>query len=97
MGAIECWSNSSGVEARVRRTASGSCSITRTLLSGRPFWHVAALLSLGDQGSQPVHIDLRASVGVALGIGASKKRRHLWAIKSGDDFLQSSDPTSDVK
>jgi hypothetical protein len=50
---------------------------------------VAALLSLGDQGPQPVHIDLRASVGVTLGISMGKKRRHLWAIKSGNNLLQS--------
>ena len=48
------------------------------------------LLGLDDQGSQPVHIDLRARVGVALRIAAGKKRCHLGAVKNGNDFLQSS-------
>ena len=49
----------------------------------------ATLLSLGEQGSQSVHIDLRARVGVALRMGAGEKHCHLGAVKDGNDFLQS--------
>ena len=69
---------------------SGEAAAAAGLLSlSRSLRNEATLLSLGDQGSQPVHIDLRARVGVALRMGAGEKRCHLGAVKDSNDFLQS--------
>src|SRR4051794_28145476 len=64
-------------------TAAGLLSL------GRSLRNEATLLSLGDQGSQPVHVDLGARVGIPLRIGPGKKRRHCRAIKRSNNLSQS--------